>query len=101
MTSKRLGRVLIALAAVWSLAGLDWLAPTPSRTDSVFSVQRAYAGDPDEVATSSTNTGGAGSGQGGVDNPTTDPAAQSRDTAKDESLLEQIIQAIVSIFGDR
>lgn len=30
MTSKRLGMVIVALVAVWSVAGLNWFAPATS-----------------------------------------------------------------------
>ncbi len=45
MTSKRLGIVVVALAAVWSLAGLNWFAPAASYAPRSFlTVGTAQAG---------------------------------------------------------
>ncbi len=57
MISKRLGILVLALAAVWSLAGLDWLAPAASFAPrSILSVNSAQAGFEDFLTGYSTCT---------------------------------------------
>ena len=80
MTSKRLGRLLLALVAVWSFAGLDWQADQPTDvTQLLLSPTPAYAGDPDDV--------------GGEVPPPPDEEQPKR------SLWETIVDAVESLLG--
>ena len=86
MTSKRLGRLLLALVAVWSFAGLDWQADQPTDvTQLLLSPTPAYAGDPDDVA---------GSPEGGGEVPPPPDEEQPK-----RSLWETIVDAVESLLG--
>jgi hypothetical protein len=117
MTSKRLGIVIIALAAVWSLAGLDWFAPAASYAPrSILTVGTAQAGladfthgtqlttntlegDPDQYANGAQGDPDQYAGTAGQDST----QSQSSDNGSDETSRSGWIQTITamasSVYG--
>jgi len=94
MASKRLGRLLLALVAVWSFAGLDWHRDesTPL-TQLLLSPTPAYAGDPDEVA------GSPDDGSGDTPPPPPAPTSGKQDQQPKKNLWGVILHAVESLLG--
>jgi len=91
MASKRLGRLLLALVAVWTVAGLDSLANAPNDpTQLLLSPTPAYAGDPDDVA---------GNPEVGGGEPTPPPPPPEEEQKSGKSLWDAIVAAVGSLIG--
>ena len=114
MTSKRLGIIVLALAVVWSLAGLDWFAPAASYAPrSMLSVGTAQAGfedfltgystcslegDPDQYANGMEGDPDEYAGSSGADSTDTDPEAPEDESAK-PSKIGSLTKTLMSLAG--
>ena len=119
MTSKRLGILVLALAAVWSLAGLDWLAPNASHPPrSVLAVNSAQAGfedfltgyqtcslegDPDQYVNGADGDFSDGSPADSTAKETEAPVNSTSKTSKISVLLEALMNfaraTLVGVWG--
>jgi hypothetical protein len=111
MTSKRLGILVLALAAVWSLAGLDWLAPNASHQPrSVLAVNSAQAGfedfltgyqtcslegDPDQYVNGAEGGSGDFSDGSAADTTASETEAPENSTSK-TSKISVLLEALMN-----
>jgi hypothetical protein len=115
MISKRLGILVIAMVALWSLMGLGWLGPAPGSVPFPVAVGTALAGpldgpyssptltpkgDPDQYVGSTEGDPDHYVGDNEGDDPEeTDTDDPSSDSAGEAGHAESVVQLLASFFG--